>query len=108
MRTLRIASFALLAGTAIADGLTEMTQGEGGSIVSGSAEPTGAQEASAGLETCPQPMATLAVQEPQSYVISALARYNLQSPSSLIRLLIQQANCFIVVERGLGMRFDRH
>jgi curli biogenesis system outer membrane secretion channel CsgG len=107
MRTLRvasIASIALLAGTAIADGLTEMTQGEGGSVVSGSAGPSGAQEATAGLETCPQPMAALAVQEPQSYVISALARYKLQSPSSLIRLLIQQSNCFIVVERGLGMR----
>ena len=32
------------------------------------------------------------------------ARYNLQSPVGLIRMMIQQSNCFIVVERGVGMR----
>jgi curli biogenesis system outer membrane secretion channel CsgG len=34
----------------------------------------------------------------------ALSRYNLQSPVSLIRMMIQQSNCFIVVERGQGLR----
>src|SRR5258708_23371367 len=34
----------------------------------------------------------------------ALACYKLQSPVSLIRLMIQQSNCFIVVERGQGLR----
>jgi hypothetical protein len=34
----------------------------------------------------------------------ALQRYKLQSPVSLIRMMIQQSNCFIVVERGQGLR----
>jgi curli biogenesis system outer membrane secretion channel CsgG len=36
--------------------------------------------------------------------MAALSRYNLQSPVSLIRMMIQQSNCFIVVERGQGMQ----
>jgi hypothetical protein len=36
--------------------------------------------------------------------MSALSRYNLQSPVGLIRMMIQQSNCFIVVERGQGMQ----
>ena len=37
-------------------------------------------------------------------MIGYLRRYNLQSPVALIRLMIQQSNCFIVVERGVGMQ----
>jgi hypothetical protein len=33
-----------------------------------------------------------------------LTRYNLSSPVGLIRMMIQQSNCFIVVERGAGMQ----
>jgi len=33
-----------------------------------------------------------------------LSRYNLRSPVGLIRMMIQQSNCFIVVERGVGMQ----
>jgi curli biogenesis system outer membrane secretion channel CsgG len=36
--------------------------------------------------------------------MSALASYNLQSPVSVIRMMIQQSNCFIVVERGQAMQ----
>jgi curli biogenesis system outer membrane secretion channel CsgG len=46
----------------------------------------------------------MAVVEPQSEYMMALSRYNLQSPTSLIRMMIQQSNCFIVVERGQGLR----
>jgi curli biogenesis system outer membrane secretion channel CsgG len=49
-------------------------------------------------------MGALAVVEPQDYVMAALARYNLQSPVGIIRMMVQQSNCFIVVERGQGMR----
>ena len=48
-------------------------------------------------------MGALAVVEPQDYVMAALAQYDLQSPTGLIRMMVQQSNCFIVVERGLGM-----
>jgi len=33
-----------------------------------------------------------------------LSRYGLGSPSGLIRLIIQQSNCFQIVERGAGMQ----
>ena len=49
-------------------------------------------------------MGALAVVEPQDYVAQSLSRYGLQSPTGLIRLMVQQSNCFIVVERGIGMQ----
>jgi hypothetical protein len=49
-------------------------------------------------------MGAMAVVEPQSAVLTALLRYRLQSPTGLIRMMIQQSNCFIVVERGAGMQ----
>ena len=55
-------------------------------------------------EKCDTPKGTLAVVEPQSEVVSALLRVGLQSPTGLIRMMIQQSNCFQVVERGAGMR----
>lgn len=78
-------------------------QGAGGSDIQGSAGPSGAQGAN-GLEQCDRPMGALAVVEPQSYVSQSLSRYGLQSPTGLIRMMVQQSNCFIVVERGMGMQ----
>ncbi len=56
------------------------------------------------LKKCDKKIATLAVVEPQDYEMLALMQYSLPSPTSLIRLIVQQSNCFIVVERGLGMQ----
>jgi hypothetical protein len=56
------------------------------------------------LEKCDKPLGALAVVEPQNEVIIALQRFSLQSPTSLIRMMVQQSNCFVVVERGAGMR----
>jgi len=86
-----------------AQGITDMKKGEGGTVVKGSAGPSGSQGAG-DLEHCDKPMGAMAVVEPQDYVGRALARYQLGSPVGLIRMMIQQSNCFIVVERGLGMR----
>jgi hypothetical protein len=57
-----------------------------------------------GLQHCDKPMGAVAVVEPQDYVLQALSGYGLRSPVPLIRLMIQQSNCFIVVERGVGMQ----
>ena len=84
--------------------ITDMKKGEGGSAVQGSAGPSGAQNAASDLERCDKPMATIAVVEPQAHILAQLARYKLASPSGLIRLMIQQSNCFLVVERGVGMQ----
>ena len=56
------------------------------------------------LDKCKKKIATLAVVEPQDYEMLALSQFSLPSPTSLIRLIVQQSNCFIVVERGIGMQ----
>src|SRR5262245_32864071 len=84
-------------------GLTKTKQGEGGSAVKGSAGTDGSKGDN-GLEHCDKPMGAMAVVEPQHEYMLALSRYNLQSPVGLIRMMIQQSNCFIVVERGQGLR----
>src|SRR5687768_6358656 len=87
-----------------AQGVTDAKKGQGGSDVQGAAGTQGAQGAASDLEKCDKPMGAMAVVEPQDYVMGALARYNLQSPVGLIRMMIQQSNCFIVVERGQGLQ----
>jgi len=110
MRRCCLLALALLVGllsttsTIHAQGVTDMKKGEGGSVVKGSASPSGSQGAASDLERCDKPMGAVAVVEPQDYVGQALARYQLGSPVGLIRLMVQQSNCFIVVERGIGMR----
>jgi curli biogenesis system outer membrane secretion channel CsgG len=94
----------LLATGAQAEGILDTKKGKGGSEVQGAAGTQGAQGAAGDLEKCDKPMGAMAVVEPQDYVMSALSRYNLQSPVGLIRMMIQQSNCFIVVERGQGMQ----
>ena len=85
-------------------GILGTKKGKGGSEVQGAAGTQGAQGEASDLEKCDKPMGAIAVVEPQDYVMAALSRYNLQSPVSLIRMMIQQSNCFIVVERGQGMQ----
>jgi len=96
--------FGLMSLSAVAaEGPLAMKKGQGGSEVQGSAGPGGSQGDN-GLEHCDKPMGALAVVEPQDYVSQSLSRYGLQSPTGLIRMMVQQSNCFIVVERGIGMQ----
>src|SRR5215510_8879891 len=92
----------LLAATVSAQ-VTGTKQGKGGSVVQGSAGTNGSS-GDKGLEHCDKPMGALAVVEPQDIVLADLSRYRLSSPSGLIRMMVQQSNCFIVVERGAGMQ----
>jgi hypothetical protein len=70
---------------------------------SGSAGPDGAKDESTQLEKCDKPYGTLAVAEAQDAVISHLLSYGLSSPTGVIRMLVQQSNCFMLVERGRAM-----
>src|SRR5882672_10116666 len=97
------AGVSVFMGAALA-GPLEQKQGQGGSVVQGGAGTQGSQGAASNLQKCDKPMATIAVAEPQDYVMQSLGQYGLQSPSGLIRLMIQQSNCFLVVERGLAMQ----
>ncbi len=105
MQPIRLLSYAVaVALAAAAASATAQTLGKGGSLATGGAGPDGSQGASDQLERCDAPKGTLAVVEPQSQVVSNLSRYGLGSPSGVIRMLVQQSNCFQVVERGVGMR----
>src|SRR6266478_6343895 len=88
------ACVALFAAPVRAQGITEPKQGKGGSVVKGAAGTNGGVGDN-GLEHCDKPMGAMAVVEPQSEIIAALSRYKLSSPVSLIRLMIQQSNCFL-------------
>jgi len=104
-RTLVFAVVVMLAAASVRaqGGITGTKQGQGGSVVKGAAGTEGSTGDS-GLQHCDKPMGAMAVHEPQNDILLALRRYNLQSPVGLIRLMIQQSNCFIVVERGAGMQ----
>ncbi|MDP3958139.1 MAG: CsgG/HfaB family protein [bacterium] len=93
-----------LAKTVFSQGLTEMKPGEGGGPVTGSASGTEAEGAAPALERCDAPLGTMAVAEPQEFTQRALLQFSLPSPTGLIRLLIQQSNCFQVIERGVAMQ----
>jgi hypothetical protein len=86
-----------------AQGITAPKQGKGGSVVQGAAGTDGST-GDKGLQHCDKPMGAVAVVEPQDYIMQTLSGYGLRSPVPLIRMMIQQSNCFIVVERGVGMQ----
>jgi hypothetical protein len=94
---------AILVSAAMAQGITKPKQGQGGSVVQGAAGTEGST-GDKGLQHCDKPMGAVAVVEPQDYVMQRLSGYGLRSPVPLIRMMIQQSNCFIVVERGVGMQ----
>ena len=70
-------------------GAADIKQGEGGTAVQGAAGTQGSTDDN-GLEHCAQPMAAMAVVEPQDHVSMALARYNLQSPTGIIRMMTER------------------
>ena len=98
-----VACTACMAAPVQAQTITQPKQGQGGSVVKGAAGTEGSKGGDK-LEHCDAPMGAVAVVEPQSEILVALTRYNLSSPVGLIRMMIQQSNCFIVVERGAGMQ----
>ena len=99
--TLAIAALAALALAGCGQKKTEL--GEGGSVVTGSAGPAGAVNASHELVKCDAPVATMAlVENPNGYVTGG---YNLpSSPVPLVRLIAQQSGCFRIVDRAAGLK----
>ena len=71
----------------------------------GSAGGAAAQNVNAKLGRCDKPAGTLALVEDTSldWYRAYLDKYRLGSTTPVLRLLIQQSNCFIVVERGRAM-----
>ncbi|MBX7147183.1 MAG: peptidoglycan-binding protein [Alphaproteobacteria bacterium] len=81
---------------------TDMQMGSSSAktVTTGSAGPGGSSNASSTLQHCQRPMGTIALVENE---IPGLAQYGLQSPVPLLRLMVQQSNCFQIVDRGQAM-----
>ncbi|THF60663.1 peptidoglycan-binding protein [Pseudothauera rhizosphaerae] len=74
-------------------------------VATGAAGGANAENASSDLERCDRPFGTIAVVEDQTadWFRHLTGQYRLTSTVPVLRLLIQQSNCFIVVERGRAM-----
>ncbi|MDM0111685.1 CsgG/HfaB family protein [Variovorax sp. J22R133] len=83
---------------------TDMQMGSAGAktMATGSAAGSATDNASTQLEHCAQTLGTVSLVENQNAGWYTILRneYRLPPTSTLLRLLIQQSNCFVVVERG--------
>ncbi|MBP1475677.1 peptidoglycan-binding protein [Frateuria sp. MAH-13] len=73
--------------------------------IGGSAAGSNSANANKTLEHCSKPLGTLAVEEDtsQNWFAILTTQYHLPATTPLIRLMIQQSNCFVVVDRGRAM-----
>jgi hypothetical protein len=94
-----ITGAAMLAGCA-----TAPTMGENKGTVSGAAGGATAENKNSKLEACTETLGTLAMQEDVNapwYV--ELRNHQLGTTLPVLRLMVQQSNCFVIVERGQAM-----
>jgi hypothetical protein len=99
------AALALLAGC---QGTTPTIGSSGAkTVATGSAGGSTAQDANAQLERCSESLGTLAIEEDRQNnpFLVLMQQYSKQEASAVptLRLMIQQSNCFVVVERGRAM-----
>jgi hypothetical protein len=71
-------------------------------VATGSAAGSASANTNAALEKCASPLGTVSLVENQTAGWYTIIRneYKLPPTSNLLRLLVQQSNCFVVVERG--------
>lgn len=93
------AAAALLAGCA---GPINMGDSSAKTVATGAAGGANAQAANQQLERCSKTLGTLTIVEEanQPWLYQLTQEYHVQSTVPLLRLIIQQSNCFVVVERG--------
>ncbi len=85
----------------------KMGSAESKTVATGAAAGGNAANESGQLERCQSPLGTVSLVENQDAGWYTILRneYKLPPTANLLRLLIQQSNCFVVVERGgAGMR----
>ena len=82
--------------------------GQGGSVVTGSGGPQGAQGAAQQLVKCDAPVAVVSLVENQGGY-QGIGRGGLpESPLPLVRVLMQQSGCFRIVDRNAGLKATVH
>lgn len=78
--------------------------GGGTASTGGAAGGATAENQNKSLERCDETLGTLAMEEDTSAPwYSQLQSYQLGPTTPLLRLMIQQSNCFVIVERGAGL-----
>jgi Curli production assembly/transport component CsgG len=102
---LKLATLAISALVLAGCNATQPKLGGADTTASGSAGGSSSQGANSALEKCDSPLGTVALVEETSADWYRLftTQYQLGSTVPVLRLMIQQSNCFIVVERGRAM-----
>ena len=98
-----LAASALLAGC---QGTTPTIGSSGArTVATGAAGGATAENANAQLERCSETLGTLAIEERRNdqWYGYFRQRYQLESTVPMLRLLVQQSNCFVLVERGRAL-----
>ncbi len=100
----RLTAQALVTASLGACVATAPVMGENKGTVTGAAGGAATENKNSGLEKCGESLGTLAMQEDINapwYV--QLRGHQLGSTLPVLRLMIQQSNCFVIVERGAAM-----
>ncbi len=103
MKLTHVFTLALVSALVSACAEMPVNMGNPGSktAATGSAGGANAQNANPDLESCGTPIGTMAVEEDDgAYWYTLMSRYGVRSTVPIIRLLAQQSNCFVVVERS--------
>jgi len=94
------AALALLITGCVSPGV-EMGSKKAESSVSGGTGGANSEDASSALERCDRALGTVAIDEDTSSPwFNRMGRYGVNSTVPILRLMAQQSNCFIVVERS--------
>lgn len=106
MRLIAIASLVVIVVPALV-GCSSMQVGDPGAktVATGAAGGANSQNASPQLERCERSLGTLAIVEDtnQWWYGYMNQHYRLRSTVPMLRMIVQQSNCFVVVERGRAM-----
>ncbi len=103
-RTLAVCGLVATVSTLTGCVTTDMKMGsaDAKTVATGSAAGAATDNASGQLERCSAPLGTVSLVENQQAGWYTILRneYKLPPTANLLRLLVQQSNCFVVVERG--------
>lgn len=97
----------LISGTAYGQFFSKMQMGsdEAKTTATGSVGGANSQNANSGLEHCSETLGTVTIEEDTTQPwFYSLQQYQLGPTTPVLKMLLQQSNCFVVVARGRAMR----
>ena len=103
MKLTYLLTYLLASATLAGCSALDYKQGGGASPITGSSNVSGGSTgASTTLVKCPSPIGTATLVEPQT--LPLYQNNGVSNPAVLVRLLMQQSNCFVVVDRGAALQ----